>query len=190
MKLLPWLRAVDDSLWLFLRLVIDRVENRRHGLAQSLQRFVELALDIFRGAKCRMQDLPIVMLFEIGENSCSHGDYLNTSPLVPAKNRSDFANQNSAGDSGGEDQSVGNPVTHLYFRSIEEPARKPALLQARLARWCNDRSKHLERELVPIRCRRIAGYGKAAVRAGKNRIGHYRRSPAAEIVQRLGNCLR
>jgi hypothetical protein len=60
-----------------------------------------------------MQDLPIVMLFEIGENSRSHGDYLSTSPLVPAKNRSDFANQNSAGDSGGEDQSVGNPVTHL-----------------------------------------------------------------------------
>ena len=126
-KLLSWLGAVDNiSFRLCLRRVMRRVENRRHGLAQSLQRFVELALDVFRRAKRRMQNLPIVMFFEIGENPRSHGDQRGALSLVPAKKRGDFTDENSAGDSGGEDERIGNPVTH--FSSVDKRCRLEKLL--------------------------------------------------------------
>jgi hypothetical protein len=47
-------------------------------------------------------------------------------PLIAAKNRRDFADENPARDSGGEDQSIGNPVTH--FSSVDKRCRLEKLL--------------------------------------------------------------
>jgi len=93
-------------------LLRSRLQRGTDRFAEPLERCVELTLDVFGSAEYRVQNLLIVLLFDVGENACSRGDKLRLAPLVQAKRRHNRHDENAAGDTGREEQNVGNPIAH------------------------------------------------------------------------------
>ena len=99
----PNLFFVNNMPVLLNRLFRCWLERHSDGFAELLERFIEFALNVFGSAECRMENLLVVSLFDIGENPCSRHGKIRTAPLVDAKKRHNHRDENSACDTGGEE---------------------------------------------------------------------------------------
>src|SRR5882724_8150378 len=109
----PPLRKLDDRLVLAMMLVVAGLQNGNQSFAQSLTGFVEFAANRLGGSKRFVQYFFVVLFFHVGENSCPCNNELRATPFCGRKNRFDHRHENPAGDPGGEDEQVRNPIAHL-----------------------------------------------------------------------------
>src|SRR5581483_3840289 len=161
-----------------IRAVVDRIVQRdglaaragvrrgiargRQSLTQGLERFRQLAADRFGGAERFAQDFLVVALFHVGENARARRHHRRAFGARAAQVRLDLVDQDAAGDAGGKNEQIGNPIAHGRFPRTRAPP-----LGALSARRADS-----ERKFFPVRGRGVARDGEAAVGASENRIAH------------------